>query len=127
MLVGCNDRPPLGEGLSGRVIVEGNPLDDGLITLIPNAGTTGNKISTVVQAGNYQILPEDGLNAGSFRVEILGLSPSIKAMADGKRPTIGKDSYREIDERFNEKSELQCDVVAGLANVADFHVQYSKP
>jgi hypothetical protein len=75
--------------------------------------------------GKYVIEPAEGLAAGEYRVEVMGLPPGVKAMAEGKVPSHAPSSYREIDPAFNEKSNLKCTLQASVENMADFSVKYA--
>jgi hypothetical protein len=127
IIVGCHSPSRLGEALSGQVTVEGQPLDEGLITFIPLNDTPGTKVSVTITNGQYEVLPQEGLKAGEFRVEIFGLPPSIKAIAEGLPPPMESKNYREIDAQFNTQSQTTCRLSTGQANVADFAVRYAPP
>ena len=121
---GCGQASPLGVVVQGSVSADHSPLAEGLITFIPVGGTTGQKCSVLIQGGSYVFESNHGLKAGEYRVEVMGLSPGVKAMAEGMTPSHSKSSYREIAPQFNEKSVLKCTLTASSANTADFIVKY---
>lgn len=133
--MGCGIQKSNGEVISGSVTVEKRPLTEGLIAFVPLAGTNGSKVTAMILDGKYDIHSTDHLGVGKFRVEILGLPPGIKAMAEGKHiansesldKKLQRDVYREIAPEFNEQSKLECTIVSSVSNTADFEVRYATP
>ena len=131
--VGCGQVPVSGEWIEGSVTVDKQPLAEGIITFVPLSGTTGGKITATIVDGKYRIDAAEGLEVGKFRVEIMGLPPGIKAMAEGKHLASSesfhsrgpREAYREIDAEFNKQSKLGCTIVHGMVNSADFDVRYA--
>jgi len=123
-VVGCGQRSPLGMGVKGLVNADNSPLAEGLITFIPVGGTTGQKCSVPIHDGKYVFEPVQGLMAGDYRVEVMGLPPGIKAMAEGKAASHSQSTYREIAPAFNETSDLKYTLQATGENTADFSVKY---
>ncbi len=128
MTLGCTPSAPSGIIVRGSVTVEAAPLDEGLITLVPTGGTTGKKCSVEIHHGKYEFDALLGLAPGEYRVEVMGLPPGIKAMAEGKLVDHSdpkhKSTYREIAPEFNERSILRCSLVEGRENTADYQVKY---
>jgi len=124
LVVGCRQTSPLGVIIKGSVESDNSPLAEGLITFIPVGGTTGQKCSVLIHDGKYIFEPVEGLMAGEYRVEVMGLPPGIKAMAEGKSPSHSPSTYREIAPAFNEKTSLKCTLQATGENTADFSVKY---
>lgn len=123
---GCGQASSLGVSVNGSVSADDLPLAEGLITFIPVGETTGKKCSVLIQGGSYVFEPAQGLSAGEYRVEVMGVPPGIKAMAEGKNPSHSQSSYREIALQFNEKSALKCTLKASRANTVDFIVKYGQ-
>ena len=121
---GCS-RPVIGTSVHGFVHVGKIPLAEGLITFVPLPGTDGPKISASIDQGVYQINGDRGLGNGSFRVEVFGLPPAVKAMAQGQPVSHGPNDYREIDDRFNTQSELLCEILPDQDQAHDFIVEYA--
>jgi hypothetical protein len=124
-IAGCGSKP-IGESISGVITVDGQPMQEGLITFEPMERTTGPKISTMIDNGSYLISPTEGIHAGIFRVEILGIPPGVKALADGRghseSPVRPRSAYREVAAEFNFQSRLFATVVKGVSNQFDFQV-----
>ena len=123
---GCAKQKTSDVNVNGTVTVEKTPLTEGLITFVPCNGTNGKKCSVVISEGRYIFDSSQDLAAGEYRVEIMGLPPGIKAMAEGKPPSLAKTSYREIAPAYNEKSTLHCTLQSGQENRYDFSVQYAR-
>ena len=126
MVIGCRSEPT-GESVHGRVTIAGEPMLEGLVTFQPIEETTGPKISTMIENGEYSIPPSEGIHAGLFRVEILGMPPGVKAMASGDlQPQLasrGPTPYREVAAEFNFQSQLRAVLRSGVANQLDFQVK----
>jgi len=124
-IAGCGSKP-IGESISGLVTVDGQSMLEGLITFEPIERTTGPKISTIIENGSYLIKPSEGIHAGIFRVEILGIPPGVKALADGRghseSPARSSPVYREVAAEFNFQSRLFATVMKGVSNQFDFQV-----
>jgi len=126
MVIGCRSEPT-GESVHGRVTIAGEPMLEGLITFQPIEETTGPKISTMIENGEYSVSPSEGIHAGLFRVEILGMPPGVKAMASGEhQPQLvprGPTLYREVAAEFNFHSQLRAVLRSGVDNRLDFQVK----
>ncbi len=125
-LSGCGQQSPIGLRVKGTVTADNALLTEGLITFIPVAETSGQKCSVQILDGKYAFEPAQGLMLGEYRVEVMGLPPGIKAMAEGKAPSHSPSTYREIASAFNEKSTLKITLQATGENTADFAVKYGK-
>jgi hypothetical protein len=122
---GCEQKPVPGVRVLGSISVENKLLDEGLITFVPITGTAGKKCSVVIQEGKYAVDASQGLSAGEYRVEVMGLPPGIKDMAEGKSPSHSSSSYREIDQSFSERSNLKCTLRENVENIVNFSVKYA--
>jgi hypothetical protein len=128
LMAGC-DTEPSGETVCGVVTIEGQPMTEGLITFAPMGTTTGPKVSALIDSGAYSVLSTEGIHAGLFRVEILGLPPGVKALASGgdhSQLSLQKSPYREVAAEFNFQSVLTANLESGVANQFDFQVQPMK-
>ena len=107
-------------------MAEDGPLGEGLITFVPLPGTTGPKVSASIEGGRYAVAADQGLQPGDFKVEVYGLPPGVKAMAEGRHPPRGEEDYREVSPEFNSQSRLAATLTAG-ANREDFRVRRLPP
>jgi len=107
LAAGCVGKPPT---VSGDVTLDGAPLDEGLITFVPD-DQKAPRVAVPVKDGKYTA----SVPAGPCRVEIT----APKATGEKKRMYPTPDSplvdviVERIPERYNVKSELKGDVKAG--------------
>jgi hypothetical protein len=109
--------------VTGTVRLDGQPLNNGKIDLIPLEGTPGpGGGGGINEKGEYEI--KRGLRPGKYRVEIR----SIRRSVDRKvyNPTIPYDVVYEeqpiIPEKYNTESSLIREVGPG-SNVLDFDLK----
>ncbi len=108
--------------VSGRVVLEGAPLEDGSILFVPVDGTPGGAAGGPITAGAYQV--PRGLVPGVYRVEVRRPRPSRRRIpkpfgAPGETIAGMEES---LATECNDRSALQAALTAG-ANVADFDVR----
>src|SRR5438874_9840314 len=117
-LLGCG--AGAGASVSGKVTLDGSPLDDATITFVPTVGGQRQAAWTTVKGGQYAIAAKDGLGTGQFRVEIRALRATGEK-ANPNEPTM--IPAREIlPSRYNSKSELAVEIKRG-DNTADFELK----
>ena len=110
---GCGRRDYTGERrfpLSGKITVDGQPLEHGLICFYPkgNGQVSGGPITK----GAYSIPEEKGANAGPYKVEIHWTKPTGKRVRDPYGEEI-MDEYKEgLPDKYHKNSELTADVSA---------------
>jgi hypothetical protein len=122
--VGC-DRGGDGlprESVSGKVTLDGRPLDRGEITFVPTGGD-GPPVGGEIQDGTYAIRRADGPVPGPHRVAIFSAKPTGKKIPDEADPSILYDERAEtIPDRYNARSDLAAEVKAGGGNTFDFEL-----
>ena len=83
--------------VQGKVILDGEPVDGGVIQFVPNGGTL-RKASAAITAGQYAIAEAQGPNPGKYRVEVNWSRPTGQVMSgteDGQqREEAVPESYR---------------------------------
>jgi hypothetical protein len=108
------------QAISGRVALDGKPLDRGQITLIPiQAGpTAGGDIAD----GVFTINRSEGPSAGKYRAMIVAIRPTGRRVrdADGPPGSTVEELANVIPERYNTKSELEIHVKSEGANTFTF-------
>ena len=117
-LVGCG--AGAGASVSGKVTLDGAPLDDATITFVPTAGGQRQAAWTTVKGGQYSIAAKDGLGTGQFRVEIRALRPTGEK-ANPNEPTM-VPAKEALPSKYNSKSELTVEIKPGT-NTADFDLK----
>jgi hypothetical protein len=116
---GCGG-PPL-HPVSGRVTLDGEPLDEAVIMFVPleaNARKTGGAVT----AGRYVVPRDVGLAAGRYRVEIAD-DPPIDS--HGRPGTAPQPARRRLPVMYATDSPLVVEVVAGADTGFDFELQAS--
>jgi hypothetical protein len=96
--------------VSGRVTLDGKPLDHGEITLNPiEAGPSAGGIIT---DGVFTIARSSGPSAGKYRVMIVSIRPTGRQVrdADGPPGSTVAERANVIPDRYNVRTELDVDV-----------------
>ncbi|WP_165227889.1 hypothetical protein [Aquisphaera insulae] len=95
--------------VSGKITVDGNPLETGTISLVPIQA--GPAVQAKIAAGEYAIARSEGPAAGAYRVEVYSVQSTGRKVADGDNPGELIDEARNIiPERYNLRSELRAEV-----------------
>ncbi|MCA9072474.1 MAG: hypothetical protein KDA84_26300 [Planctomycetaceae bacterium] len=95
--------------LSGRVTIDGQTVDGGTISFIPqspNLRVTGGPISN----GLYSIVEEKGAHEGGYRVEIRCPKPNGKKFKDSDTGEMKDQLVESVPAKFNTKSTLSVSV-----------------
>ncbi len=125
-LVGCagSDGLPR-EAVSGTVTLDGQPLPDGAIQMIPVDKKDGIAAGAIIKDGKYEIEREKGLVPGQYRVVINSGQAPAAAPADGPPgPVVASDTPKElIPSQYNLESTLTADVKAGTPNSFPFDLK----
>jgi hypothetical protein len=90
--------------VSGRVLVDGKPLERGVINFLPVNGTRGPGAGGAIENGEFFLDPHEGPIVGSNRVEIRGFRKTGKTMAE---------EVPAVSAEFNEKSTLVREIKDG--------------
>jgi hypothetical protein len=106
--------------VSGKVLLDGQPLARGSITFFPVDGTPGQEGGDSIEEGKYHI---DGLAMGKYRVDITGIKRIAKRV---NNPVMPSDMINEevaaVPPEFNAKSQLIREIELG-DNKIDFVLQ----
>jgi hypothetical protein len=116
-LLGCVDRAGFERAaVEGRVTVDGAPLAEGDILLVPLGDRPGPKSGGRIENGAYHIEQEVGPVLGHVRVEIRALVDRD----DGPDAMIAPE--QPIAPEYNDASTLVRDITHADPNVLDFHL-----
>ncbi|HLA85800.1 MAG TPA: hypothetical protein VJL29_13500 [Thermoguttaceae bacterium] len=115
---GCGDT--LRQSIEGVVTLDGRPLAEGSIQLLPREGTRGPSAGALIKDGRFSIDASKGAFAGTFRVEITAMRQGKQVRIDPE--TGGKYLLNEqyLPARYNTKSELTADIKEGQPNKLEF-------
>jgi hypothetical protein len=118
-LAGCG--PSAAAAVSGKVTLDGSPLDDATISFVPMAAGQRSAAWATIREGHFAIAPSDGLGMGQFRVEIRALR-SVGEKINQTDPTAPVYAKEAVPGRYNSKSELVVDIKPG-ENIANFELK----
>lgn len=131
--VGCDSGPPTGE-VTGTVTLDGEPLDNALVTFVPQGGGQ-SAMGKTDDSGKYTLhrRGEEGALVGSHKVVVTTVQDPAEAAEDVET---GSDAYmqqamggapsdynqaavqEQIPAKYNKQSELIKEVESGT-NVID--------
>jgi hypothetical protein len=115
---GCGGSPAT---TSGRVTLNGQPVEAGSISFLPAAGD-GPASAAAIENGEYALPPERPLRSGTYRVEVNWLKPTGKKIPSAD-PGIMTDERQEvIPTKYNTQSKLTVEITSG-ANVHNFELK----
>jgi hypothetical protein len=118
LLAGCGRSAAV--TVSGKITLDGTPLDDATISFVPVTGGQRNAGWATVEKGRYAIPESSELGSGSFRVEIRALRAAGEK-SNQNDPTL-MFAKEALPAKYNSKSELVTDLKVG-ANTADFDLK----
>ena len=103
--------------LHGTVTLDGEPLEQGAITLFPTGPTKGPAAGTAIVDGSYSIAAEKGPAIGTNRVEIRSARATGKTIPIRNEPEI----VEILPDRYHNQSVLTVEIEPGQ-NVANFQL-----
>ena len=88
LLAGCGPSGPPRYDLSGKVMYDGELVPAGRVILEPDssAGNRGPRSVALIQEGQYQTQPREGVLGGAYRVMIYGGDGKITPMQPDGNP-----------------------------------------
>ena len=113
----------------GTVTVDGQPIDEGSISLEPADGqgpTTGG----MIKAGKYELIGNAAVTPGEKIARIVGLRQTGKMVPAGPPAPKGSmipELIQCVPPHYNDKSQLRVEVVPGKANTHDFQLDSKAP
>ena len=119
LLAGCSSSSER-RALEGTVMLDGDPLAEGSITLRPLLGTPGPTAGGKITKGKFSISTNQSTFVGTFRVEITALRKTGGKVMD---PILDReiDQYEQyIPSRYNQQSELTREVTDTGPNRFEF-------
>jgi hypothetical protein len=122
LLAGCGGSGPKPVPVSGRVTLDNKPLANATLQFVPAAGAQEgapplSSVGTTAEDGRYELILNNaaktkGALAGKYKVIV-----TLGAQSGGdSRPTY----HKQLPERYNRKSELECEIPAGGRDDANF-------
>src|SRR5688572_24926741 len=120
---GCSDSNGP-QPVSGSVVFQGKPLDQGAIQFVPADGGP-TESGAGIKDGQYSIPAENGLMPGKYKVSVLSYDERGAKVPDSTTmpgDTVGVQFKERIPAKYNTETILKAEVVAGQANVFDFQL-----
>src|SRR5438876_8124942 len=122
---GCGVSGPVRYEVTGKVVFNGQPLDEGIIEFEPLDGQ-GSKSGDLIKNGNYKVPQEKGLFPGRYKVTLIGGdgrsaagNAGIERQPKGAPSPAGKE---RIPPEYNVKSTLVREVTKEGPNQFDFTI-----
>ncbi len=97
--------------LSGKVTVDGQPMEHGLISFLPQ-GEGGRVCGGPITNGAYSIPTEMGATAGKYQVKINWNRPTGRKVKDWEGEEIMDETKEGLPAKYHQDSELTADVSA---------------
>lgn len=113
-ITGCGDSDELQRTeVTGKVTFDGEPVNEGTMTLIPAAGNQGSGSGTAIVDGEYTIEREKGPTPGTYQVQIVGRRKTGKEIPAGPPAPPGSmvpeiESY--IPAKYNTATTLTINI-----------------
>ena len=124
VLSGCGKAKPQRLAVSGRVTVDGQPLEIGSILFQPEG--RGPKSGGMIQGGVFSIAASTGPQAGEYVVGIQApkLSPgTVLPTEESARFEVLTRNEERLPARYNARSTLRASVTESGPNIFDFDLQ----
>jgi hypothetical protein len=99
-------------GVSGKVTMDGNPVDKATVVFNPIGESGRPAIGTTNSSGNYSLMfssQTKGIKPGKYQVTIRTYSEPVD---DGSGEMVGESRPETIPDAYNAKTTLEADVPA---------------
>jgi len=108
--------------VSGKILVDKQPLERGMINFFPVEGTPGPSAGAEIKNGEYHIPRKAGVVVGKNRVEIKGFRKTGRKMPDPMAfgtKTMADEIVQIVPPEYSSQSTLTRDIKEG-DNTLDF-------
>ncbi len=110
------------QAISGKVTLDGAPLDHGTIEFSPHRQQGGIGSGALIDNGRYAIHAKKGLPPGKYLVRLFSVEKPVDSFATEPGPGIGKPGKDRIPARYNVHSDIVVEVTDSGSNKFDFDV-----
>jgi hypothetical protein len=122
-LCGCTSSDTGRSRVQGAVSYDGEPVDDGGIAFIPEAGGESQVRATgEIRDGHYYLDTSSGPFPGKYRVEIYWHKKTGRKIASPSGKAFKEETKQVIPAKYNDKTELKADIKPGR-NSLDFDLK----
>jgi hypothetical protein len=118
VLAGCSSDPLERQAVSGTVLFQGKPLDQGRIQLVPvSKGPTES--GATIENGKFSIPRESGLAPGTYKVSVFSYDQKGAKVPSEEVPgDPGNTQFKErIPKKYNAETTLTVEVKKDGSNV----------
>lgn len=119
ILLGCAESGPPSVAVSGLVMLDGHPLEQGAILFTPQQGTPGPKAAAEIVDGVFELERKQGLTIGKFRVHIDRVEKQ-ELDKNGLPIAAEADPSTTIPPRYNRYSQLVIETSTTGDNYFEF-------
>jgi hypothetical protein len=109
MLTGCGDNKRA--SVWGKVTLDGQPLDQGVIEFFPAGDNTGPSAGGTIENGQYEVASAKGVAVGTNKVTISSVQKTGRSIQS--KDAVHEERLEAIPPRYNFESELTRDVQPG--------------
>lgn len=120
-VTGCSRADANRAAMSGRVTLDGTPIEEGSILFVPVEGAAGNVTGGPIKQGRYELPRHAGAFVGRNRVEIRSPRATGRTIQDAPGTAPSQEVIQTVARRFNAESTLEVDVKPDK-NEVDFAV-----
>jgi hypothetical protein len=116
-VLGCGQSPC---SVSGKVLVNGAPVEDGRIALRPTTADSGTRTArTTIENGVFEFARAQGLQPGDYSVVITALRKTGKQLPPEAGSGEVLDQYEQfLPARYNTDTKLTCEVIEDSENLS---------
>ncbi len=127
LLVGCGGNPLNRQAVSGKITLDGAPLDQGAIEFRPTQRKGTVSSGAVIHNGQYSVEAQKGLPPGEYRVMIFSAAADTSPMPagpPGSGPVIGhRPTIERIPAKYNVKTEQIVEITDGGDNQFNYDIR----
>ena len=122
--LGCGSGEPPRYGVSGKVTVKGEPVDEGVVQFVPLDGQASNS-TALLKNGDYAVPKDKGLFAGKYKVILVAYeAANMGGEAPGvSTPKSGSKGGAVIPPEYGANSKQIVEVKAGQTNTFNFIIK----
>ncbi|WP_435016479.1 hypothetical protein TA3x_004045 [Tundrisphaera sp. TA3] len=114
------------EAVSGKVTLDGQPLDSAVIQFISTDPNSQGGTSGPIKAGAYEFGTDRGPVAGSYKVAISSVEPTVEEAEPPPPGEVPKPKPDRIPKKYNVQTTLTAEIKAGESNAIDFALDSKK-
>ena len=110
LLGGCKDSGSGRVEIEGRVTLNKNPLEKGLVSFRPQPGTASPSAGAKIVDGDFSVASDGGLLPGEFWVEITASRPTGKKVRTRFSDQMVTLEEQYVPDKYNTKTQLEITI-----------------